>query len=76
MGTRHFPRATELFITADGGGSNSYRTRLWKVALQDLADEIGLKLTVSHSRRAPASGTRWSIACSASSPRTGAASRW
>jgi hypothetical protein len=37
-----------LFITADGGGSNGYRTRLWKVALQDLADKIGLKLTVSH----------------------------
>ena len=48
MGTRRFPRGTELFITADGGGSNGYRTRLWKVALQDLADEIGLKLTVSH----------------------------
>ena len=48
MGTQRFPRATELFITADGGGSNGHRTRLWKVALQDLADEIGLKLTVSH----------------------------
>jgi Rhodopirellula transposase DDE domain len=48
MGTGRFPRANELFITADGGGSNSYRTRLWKVALQELATEIGLKLTVSH----------------------------
>src|SRR6516162_540303 len=48
MGTHRFPRATELFITADGGGSNGYRTRLWKVALQDLADKIGLKLMVSH----------------------------
>jgi hypothetical protein len=48
MGTQRFPRATELFITADGGGSNSYRTRLWKVALQDLAEDLGLKLTVSH----------------------------
>jgi Rhodopirellula transposase DDE domain len=48
MGTKRFPRATELFITADGGGSNGYRTRLWKVALQDLVDKIGLKLTVSH----------------------------
>ena len=48
MGTTRFPRATELFITADGGGSNGYRTRLWKVALQDLADKIGLRLTVSH----------------------------
>ncbi len=48
MGTQRFSPATELFITADGGGSNGYRTRLWKVALQNLADEIGLKLTVSH----------------------------
>jgi hypothetical protein len=48
MGTQRFPRATELLITADGGGSNGHRTRLWKVALQNLADDIGLKLTVSH----------------------------
>jgi Rhodopirellula transposase DDE domain len=48
MGSQRFPRAAELFVTADGGGSNGYRTRLWKVALQDLADKIGLKLTVSH----------------------------
>lgn len=48
MGRPRFPHATELFITADGGGSNGYRTRLWKVALQGLADAIGLKLTVSH----------------------------
>lgn len=48
MGSARFPRAQELFLTADGGGSNSYRTRLWKVALQELVNEIGLKLTVSH----------------------------
>jgi hypothetical protein len=48
MGTRRFPRATELLITADGGGSNSSRCRLWKVALQGLANEIGLKLKVCH----------------------------
>jgi hypothetical protein len=48
MGTRRFPRASKLLITADGGGSNSSRCRLWKVALQGLADEIGLKLTVCH----------------------------
>lgn len=48
MGIHRFPNATELFITADGGGSNGYRTRLWKVALQELANTIGLKLTVSH----------------------------
>jgi hypothetical protein len=48
MGSRRFPRATELLITADGGGSNSHRSRLWKVALQDLADELRLKLVVCH----------------------------
>jgi hypothetical protein len=48
MGQQRFPRATELLITADGGGSNSYRSRLWKVALQDLADELRLKLQVCH----------------------------
>ena len=37
-----------LLITADGGGSNGSRCRLWKVALQDLADKIGLELTVCH----------------------------
>jgi hypothetical protein len=48
MGTVRFPRAKELFITADGGGSNSSQTRLWKVALQELANEVGFPLTVSH----------------------------
>jgi transposase len=48
MGATRFPRAQQLFITADGGGSNSSRTRLWKVALQKLADDIELTLTVSH----------------------------
>lgn len=48
MGARRFPRATELLLTADGGGSNSSRCRLWKVVLQELADELGLKLQVCH----------------------------
>jgi hypothetical protein len=48
MGRRRYPKATELLITADCGGSNSPRTRLWKVALQDLADRTGLTLTVCH----------------------------
>jgi hypothetical protein len=48
MGAPRFPRAEELLITADGGGSNSHRSRLWKVALQGLADDIGLKLTICH----------------------------
>jgi hypothetical protein len=48
MGAKRFPRARELLITADGGGSNSYRSRLWKVALQQLADHLGLTLRVCH----------------------------
>ena len=48
MGSRRFPRATELLITADGGGSNSSRSRLWRVSLQKLADELELKLAVCH----------------------------
>ena len=48
MGCRRFPRAKQLLITADGGGSNSYRSRLWKVCLQRLADDLGLKLMVCH----------------------------
>jgi hypothetical protein len=48
MGALRFPRASELLITADGGGSNSSRNRLWKKSLQQLADEISLTLTVCH----------------------------
>jgi len=48
MGRRRFPGATRLMVTADGGGSNSSRSRLWKVALQDLANELNLELEVCH----------------------------
>ena len=48
MGQPLYPRATALLITADGGGSNSCRNRLWKVALQRLADELGLAISVCH----------------------------
>ena len=48
MGRKRYPRAKKLLITADCGGSNSSRTRLWKVALQDLADDLGLRLSVCH----------------------------
>lgn len=48
MGRRRFRQATELLVTADGGGSNSHRSRLWKVSLQELADELELKLVVCH----------------------------
>jgi hypothetical protein len=48
MGREIYPSANQLFITADGGGSNGSRVRLWKVALQKFADEVGLEISVSH----------------------------
>ena len=48
MGRKTYPEARELLITADGGGSNGSRTRLWKVALQRMADATGLKISVCH----------------------------
>ena len=48
MGRRRYPQARQLLITADCGGSNSSRTWLWKVALQELADELGMELAIRH----------------------------
>jgi hypothetical protein len=48
MGRKRHPKATRLMISADGGGSNGYRVRLWKVELQKLADELKLPITVCH----------------------------
>ncbi len=48
MGRSRYPRAHTLTITADGGGSNGSRVRLWKVELQKLADELGLTVVVLH----------------------------
>ena len=48
MGYPLYPQATELLVTADGGGSNSFRNRRWKVALQELADELKLSIRVCH----------------------------
>jgi Rhodopirellula transposase DDE domain len=48
MGKRVYPDAKELFITADGGGSNRSRARLWKTELQHFADRTGLTISVSH----------------------------
>ncbi len=50
MGVQRFPKATTLLITADGGGSNGSRNRLWKVALQTLADNLGLQVQVEEER--------------------------
>lgn len=48
VGNSTYPRARRLLITADGGGSNGYRTRLWKTELAHLADQTGLAITVCH----------------------------
>jgi hypothetical protein len=48
MGHARYPHATQLLITADGGGSNGYRLRLWKRELQHLANETHLGVSVCH----------------------------
>ncbi len=48
VGKVAYPHATRLLITADAGGSNGYRTRLWKVELAKLAAEAGIEITVCH----------------------------
>jgi Rhodopirellula transposase DDE domain len=75
LGKARYPDAELLLITADCGGSNGARVRLWKTELQTLADQTGLAITVPTCRPAPASGTASSIDCSRSLPGTGAASR-
>ena len=56
VGRPSYPQADRLLICADGGGSNSYRTRLWKVELQRLADAAGLAVTVCHL---PPGASKW-----------------
>ena len=51
MGRSAYPEAQRLLITSDGVGSNSSRSRQWKLELQGLADEIGLRLSVFHFAR-------------------------
>ena len=48
MGIERYPNAPKLLITADGGGSNGSRNRLWKKELQNLANETGLEISVCH----------------------------
>ena len=48
MGRQRYPEAKSLVITADGGGSNGSRVRLWKRELQTLANELGIEITVHH----------------------------
>jgi len=56
MGKRVYPDAKELLITADGGGSNGVRVRLWKVVLRRLSDELGLTI---HMRHFPPGTSKW-----------------
>ena len=49
IGGERYPDAKELFITADAGGSNGYRSRVWKVELQRLADKHGIAIHVRHT---------------------------
>jgi len=48
MGVAVYPKATRLLVTADAGGSNGYRLRLWKTELARFAAETGLEVTVCH----------------------------
>jgi hypothetical protein len=56
MGRRAYPTAQQLFITADAGGSNGYRARAWKTELQKLADDLQLRIRVSHF---PPATSKW-----------------
>ena len=48
VGSKRYPKAREIFITADAGGSNSYRSHVWKHQLQRVADKLGMSIHVSH----------------------------
>ena len=48
VGSKKYPKAKEILITADCGGSNGYRVRLWKAELQKLANELGIEIPVFH----------------------------
>src|SRR5437667_8974224 len=56
MGRLRYPRGKRMLITADGGGSNGNRVRLWKVALQRLVNEIGIPVSVCHF---PPGNSKW-----------------
>jgi hypothetical protein len=56
VGVNEYPKASSIYITADSGGSNGVRVRLWKVRLQELANELGLELKVSHF---PSGTSKW-----------------
>ena len=69
MGSQLYPQAETLLVTADRGGSNSRRSRLWKVALQSVADAIGLPISVCHFPPGTSKWNRLNIGCFATSPK-------
>ena len=56
MGKKRHPKAKRLLVSADSGGSNGYRIRLWKFELQKLANELKLPITVCHM---PPGTSKW-----------------
>jgi hypothetical protein len=56
MGRESYPEASSIYITADSGGSNGVRVKLWKVKLQELSNELGMTLKISHF---PAGTSKW-----------------
>jgi hypothetical protein len=75
MGQSAYPQATRLLITADAGGSNGSRLRLWKRELQKLADETGLRIVVCHFPPGTSKWNKIEHRLFLTSARTGAASR-
>ena len=79
IGKDRYPGAARLLVTCDAGGSSGYRPRAWKAELARLAAGTGLEITVCHfppgTSPAPASGTKSSTGCSATSPAPGGAAR-
>jgi len=58
MGRERYPNVRSLLITADGGGGNGSRVRLWKLDLQKLADELSVPITVCHLPPGPSKWNR------------------
>jgi hypothetical protein len=67
-GSASYPHASRLLITADGGGSNGYRTRLWKTELAALAAQTGLTITVCHLPPGTSKWNKIEHGCSPTSP--------
>src|SRR5438094_6871055 len=64
LGKKRYAKSTRLMITADSGGSNGYRLKLWKKDLQRLADQTGLEISVCHFPPGTSKWTQSSTNCS------------